>query len=288
MANWSLNDIPWSSFDPGKVRPDVVPLVKAAAMVEYNGADYARYLNEVFADDEEFKPLAQTWSDEEVQHGEALRRWAELADPTFDFNRSFKDFTTGYQLPKNVKASVRGSRSGELIARCVVETGTSSYYTALAEGTDEPVLKAICSKIAADEFRHYKLFYTYLKQYLQKENIGRFRRLGVALGRITESSDDELSYAFYAANNDGSQSYNRKVYAGRYMVSAFAYYRPWHVERMTGMVLKAVGVKPPDWLGRMLAKSAWRFLQLRKLTLNRFRNQMASGNAAAVNNKLAA
>jgi len=55
---------------------------------------------------------------------------------------------------------VRGSRSGELIARCVVETGTSSYYTAIADATDEPLLKTYAGHIASDELRHYKLFYT--------------------------------------------------------------------------------------------------------------------------------
>src|ERR1700760_3451757 len=110
MAHWSLSDIPWHEFDASKARPDLVSLAKAASMVEYNGKDYARYLKEVFADDEEFSAVAKQWADEEVQHGQALRKWAELADPSFDFDRAFADFTTGYQLPQNVKGSVRGSR----------------------------------------------------------------------------------------------------------------------------------------------------------------------------------
>jgi hypothetical protein len=83
---------------------------------------------------------------------------------------------------------------------CIVEVGTSSYYMALSEGAEEPVLKAICLKIAADEFRHYKLFYTHLKRYLERDGVGRLRRLMVALGRIHETEDDELAYAYYAAN----------------------------------------------------------------------------------------
>ena len=45
------------------------------------------------------------------------------------------------------------------MARCVVESGTSSMYSALRDSTDEPVLKAICHRIAGDEFRHFRLFY---------------------------------------------------------------------------------------------------------------------------------
>ena len=94
---------------------------------------------------------------------------------------------------------MRGSRAGELVARCIVETGTSSYYTALMEAADEPVLKEICRNIAADEHRHYKLFYDHLRRYLTAEKIGRWRRVAVAISRMRESEDDELSYAYFAA-----------------------------------------------------------------------------------------
>jgi hypothetical protein len=87
----------------------------------------------VFHDDDGFRAVAGDWSLEEVQHGAALARWAKLADPSFDFDIAFKRFVDGYKIPIDVNASVRGSRCGELVARCIVETGTSSYYTALAE-----------------------------------------------------------------------------------------------------------------------------------------------------------
>ena len=60
-------------------------------------------------------------------------------------------------------SSIRGSKRGEMIARCVVESGTSSYYSAIRDATDEPVLKEIAGRIAADEYRHYKLFYETLQ-----------------------------------------------------------------------------------------------------------------------------
>src|SRR5258708_25612692 len=51
----------------------------------------------------------------------------------------------------------------EMVARCVVEIGTSAYYTALREAAAEPVLQEICRHIAADELRHYRLFYKNLR-----------------------------------------------------------------------------------------------------------------------------
>ena len=76
--HWSLNDIPWAEFDPDRVDPDILKLVKAACLVEYNGGDYATYLCNVFADDPDFQAAARNWAAEEVQHGQALGRWAEM------------------------------------------------------------------------------------------------------------------------------------------------------------------------------------------------------------------
>ena len=64
-----------------------------------------------------------------------------------------------------------------MIARCIVETGTSSYYTALHEAAAEPVLQEICRRIAADELRHYRLFYKTLCAYQARERLGRWARL---------------------------------------------------------------------------------------------------------------
>ena len=85
---------------------------------------------------------------------------------------AFDRYRAGYSVKTDADASIRGSRTGELIARCMVETGTSSYYTALAEATGEPVLKQVCKLIAADEYRHFKLFYDHMRRYLSRENLG--------------------------------------------------------------------------------------------------------------------
>lgn len=260
--HWTLNDIPWQQFDAGRVDPELLAVVKAASMVEQNGEDYARYLCEVFADDPQFQQVARQWAIEEVQHGQALGRWAKLADPDFDFDKNFGAFTKGFQLPQNIHTSVRGSRSGELIARCIVETGTSSYYTAIRDYTDEPVLKAICARIAADELRHYKLFYTALQEYQKKEKIGLVKRLAVALGRIAESSDDELSYAFFAAHGAKGE-YSRKRAGNQYLALVSKFYRRDHIEKMTAMLFKSVGLSPQSWLCRASGSLAWRLFSWR-------------------------
>jgi hypothetical protein len=144
----------------------------------------------------------------------------------------------------------------------MVETGTSSYYTALADSLEEPALEAICRHIAADELRHYALFYRHLKRYLEREELGRLKRLRIAAGRIAESEDDELASAYWAANAPG-EPYERDRFMRAYMRRAFAYYRPGHVDRGMAMIFKAVGLKPHTGLYRAATRIAWWFMARR-------------------------
>jgi rubrerythrin len=264
MKHWRIEEVAWHRFDPVLVDPGLVPLVKAAAMVERNGRDYATYLNGVFADDPDFRQAADHWADEEVQHGDALGRWAMLADPTWDYEAAFARYKAGYSVQTDATASIRGSRTGELIARCMVETGTSSYYTALSEAAEEPVLKQICKQISADEYRHYKLFYDHMRRYLEREKIGLMGRMRIALSRIGESEDDELAFAYHCGNKDASAPYHHEQCTAAYMARAMAFYRFRHIERGTGMILKAIGLPPRGHLSDLSARLGWRLLQWRQ------------------------
>ncbi len=269
MKHWRLDDIAWDRFVPGRVNPDLVPLVKAAAMVERNGRDYEIYLHNVFRTDPAFCQAATRWAEEEVQHGDALGRWAELADPGWNFTAAFARYRAGYSLPLHSDTSVRGSLTGELIARCIVETGTSGYYTALADATAEPVLAQICRQIAADEYRHFKLFYDHLRRYLARENIGVLGRLRIAAGRVTETEDDELAFAYHCGNEPPTLPYDRSRCIAAYMGRAIALYQPTHVDRSTAMILKAVGISPRGRVSALASRIVWQLMQIRRRGLAR-------------------
>lgn len=260
---WTLDDIDWSAFDATKLDRRLVETVKAAAMVEHNADDYVAYLCNIFADDPQMQEAARAWGVEEVQHGRALARWAELADPAFDAGGALERFRAGYRLPIDATASVRGSRAGELIARCVVEVGTSSFYTALRDASAEPVLRQIAGHIAADEFRHYKLFYDHMRRYVARERLSLPRRLRVALGRIDEVGDDELAYAYFCGNFGEGEAYDRAACADAYGARAFAFYRRQHVARAVSMVAKAIGLRPHGWLARATGGVSWLVLRMR-------------------------
>jgi hypothetical protein len=256
MPHWTPDDIPWDRLDRSKLDPEMVKAAKAACMVEHHSADYGAYLRSVFPDDPEFCAAATAWAAEEIQHGQVLRRYAELADPDFDFDEAFARFVEGHKIDVTAQSSIRGSRCGELVARCVVEVGTSTYYSALRDASEEPVFREICKRIAGDEFRHYKLFYGNMKRYQAIEKVGMLSRLGVALGRLFESADDELAYAYHCGSGE-RRPYDRRRAAGAYAARSLPLYRYEHVERGFGMTLKAVGIKPQGALGRLLTRLAW-------------------------------
>jgi rubrerythrin len=264
QRHWDMDtDIPWDRFEPGKVDPELLKIIKAASLVEYNARDYAQYLCNVFDDDPAFQEEARAWAHEEVQHGGALGRWCEHADPDWDHTQHFERFVAGFRPDVDASQSIRGSRAGELVARCMVEVGTSSYYGSLGAATDEPVLKEICKRIAGDELRHYKMFYANMKRYLEVEHPSKLQRFRVAIGRVLETEDDELSYAYYAANAPADAPYKRDTYNKAYMRRAFQFYHPKQIERAVSMTWKASGFNPQSRVARMAARGAWWFVRHR-------------------------
>jgi len=266
--HWTLDTIAWDKIDRAKIDPQMLMAVKAASLVEKNAADYVEYLRQVFKDDPQTIDAIEQWGLEEVQHGDALGRWAELADPTFNFDDAFRRFREGYRPPHfvNPDGSIRGSRIGELIARCVVECGTSSGYTALRDATEEPVLKQIAHLIAADEFKHYRLFYDLMHR--QPEQLPSFwERVRIAATRVSEAEDDELAYAFYSANVPADKTadikYDRKVYFNAYQACAMRMYRRGHIERATAMIGKAVGLHPESRIVKLSGRAFWEVIRFR-------------------------
>jgi len=279
MKHWRVEQVAWDRFDPQAVDRAIIPLVKAAAMVERNGDDYAIYLKRIFHDDPAFQAAAENWAVEEIQHGDALGQWAQLADPGWDYPAAFARYRAGYRINLEADASIRGSRTGELIARCMVETGTSSYYTALADATEEPVLKQVCRLIAADEYRHFKLFYDHMRRYLAREDLSFLQRLKVAAGRIGETEDDELSFAYHCANEEAALGYDHARCLASYMGRAMTFYRYHHIERGMGMVFKSVGLSPRGRLSGVAARAAWRLLCWRR---DRFQETLRRAPARVV------
>ena len=95
---WSLDEVSWEAFDPQAVEPDMLAAIKAAALVEFNAPDYVAYLKRVFRNSSaDALEWIERWGAEEAQHGRALGRWAEMADPSFKLDEAFARFRQGYR-----------------------------------------------------------------------------------------------------------------------------------------------------------------------------------------------
>jgi hypothetical protein len=171
---WSLDDIPWQEIrhDLAAENEALYYLVASASLMESATDLYTRNLIEFFAGDDEITDwLEHYWLPEELQHGRALRRYVASVWPEFDWDATNRLFVKEFEPFCDV--ALEPSRSLEMASRCVVETGTASYYTALSRSCREPVLAFLTRRIAEDEVRHYKHFYRFFRRCREDERIGR-------------------------------------------------------------------------------------------------------------------
>jgi hypothetical protein len=169
--------------------------VGSASLVEFASGVYAGSLANFFSDDDEIIDwLVQGWQTEELQHGEALKRYVKTAWPDFDWDSAYEGFIAEL-APLYSVDRLAPTRALEMLARCFVESGTATFYRALSTLSPEPVLKQVTSRISADEVRHYKHFYRYYLRYKEIEKPSRVALLRMLWARSSEIDAEDLVYA---------------------------------------------------------------------------------------------
>lgn len=195
---WRLDDIPFDAIDSNAVRGDdyLFHLLSAASFVEITSDLYASNLVDYFSGDAPVQQwLSRRWRSEEVQHGQALKRYVTHVWPEFNWQSAYDGFFAEYSR-LCVMDNLGPSRGLELAARCVVETGTAALYTLLQRISPEPVLRDLTGRIKADEVRHYKYFYHYFLDYRDREHLGRMPVLRTLWRRVAEIEDEDSYIAF--------------------------------------------------------------------------------------------
>ena len=198
--SWSVDDIPYHALAYDRVRDDqrLFHILASASFIEITSDLYTRNLIEFFQDDGEVVEwLERRWEREELQHGAALKRYVQTAWPDFDWEAAYRLFFAEYSQCCTVE-QLAGTRALEMAARCVVETGTATFYRMLSDLSREPVLKRLAAEISADEVRHYKHFYRYFLRYRALEQPSRFAILRTLLNRAAEVEAEDAFYAFKA------------------------------------------------------------------------------------------
>lgn len=196
-TRWTLGDLDFSRIALDRARGDenLFYLAACASFIESGSDLYTRNLIDFFAGDAEVATwLREHWEPEELQHGRALRAYVNHVWPEFDWEPTFRGFLGEYADYCKVEL-LAPTRALEMAARCVVETGTATYYGALARGIDEPVLRDLAGRIAADEISHYKHFYRFFRRYREAEGVGRARVLATVGRRTLELRSEDADCA---------------------------------------------------------------------------------------------
>jgi hypothetical protein len=215
---WRIEDIDLNRIDRSRAvqNEDLLLLLCAASFIESGSDLYTSNLVSYFNDDPEVSSwLDNHWECEEMQHGRALQAYVNHVWPEFDWKLAFDNFFAEYSKTCTVEEFEK-TRALEMVARCVVETGTATLYRAINECSDEPVLKEITENIRTDEVRHYKNFLRFFKKYNKIEGNGRFAVLGALARRLMEIRNDDseiaLRHVFAVRYPDqiGNQEYIRQ------------------------------------------------------------------------------
>jgi hypothetical protein len=213
---WTLDDIPWDEIDRQAMTGEEILfyLITTASFVETATDTYTQNLVEYYADDPEIASwLRDHWQAEELQHGLALKRYVQLTWPCFDWNRVYARFFEEFSA-KCASDGLESNRCLEAVSRCIVEMGTSCYYTAISGLSPDPVLRKLTHFIREDEIRHYKYFYRLFSTYQRREGTGRVRILRAIVRRLKmldfEDSNIALKHA-YAIQHPGVR-FDRRRY----------------------------------------------------------------------------
>lgn len=193
ITHWTMADIEWSRIDHDRARnnPLTAYVVAAASFIETAADLYTTNLVKHFPDPRAQQWLLNFWQPEELQHGLALRTYVETVWPELDWEHAYSCFFDEYSQLCTVE-ELESSRALEMVARCVVETGTSSFYRTLQHCSDEPVLESLADLIRKDEVSHYNHFRHFFAEYQKLENISRAGIIRSLYRRLTEVETEDV------------------------------------------------------------------------------------------------
>jgi hypothetical protein len=253
-ASWSVDTMPYDALRREQVKDNALLfyIVAAASFVEITSDVYTRSLSDFFRGDADVvKWLERSWQSEELQHGRALKRYVETAWPEFDWDGAYGNFLAEFTRFCSVDQLAQ-TRTLEMAARCVVETGTAAFYRALAEMSPEPVLHEIATAISVDEVRHYKHFYHFFLRYREHEQPSRVAVARALWARIGEVDAEDAFYAFkhvYLARNPDAEFHEDDYAAFRAQLRPLAV-RHFPHRMASKMLLKPLRLNAP--VGRLV------------------------------------
>jgi hypothetical protein len=247
--DWSLSAQDWDALKTSKVSKDVLKIVKTASIVDANALAHGEALKKTFRDDPVFLKAINSWANKKKAHCEVLLKWVHHVDPSFDFERSYARFCDLVRKGAGRPDKTSTACPGDLLSRCIWEASSSSFYLLLHKRSKEPILKALAHRIALDDLRGYRMFYSHMSRYLETTHMSFLKRVSIAVKRMRAYDDLELASAYFSANTPPSALFSQKFYSRAYYGRVLPYYTPELVHRSVSLITRAVGLKSyQKWL----------------------------------------
>ncbi len=199
---WNYKDIDYSKANKEVKDIDFLfYLITSASFIEITSNIYAKNLIEFYKEHPQItRWLEEVWEPEEVQHGKALREYVKSVWSDFDWDGAYERFKGEY-IPLCTLDEFQPTKAKEMLARMVVETGTSTFYRALErfmEDKKEPVLKELSHNISKDEVYHYEKFYEAFEMFNEEEKLKRNDIIKVIYDRLKLIDAEDAKIAFKA------------------------------------------------------------------------------------------
>jgi hypothetical protein len=200
---WHYEDIDYGSINKEAIKDldFLFYLLTSASFIEITSDVYEKNLAKFYSDNPELVAwLENVWEPEELQHGKALRKFVNTVWPRFDWESAYEKFKE-YYLPHCTLDEFQPTKAKELLARMVVETGTSTFYKAIenySKDIDTPILGQIAHNISKDEVYHYEQFEEGYRYYNEQEKLGRDEVIKVIYDRLKEVDGEDARLSFQA------------------------------------------------------------------------------------------
>ncbi|MRJ03271.1 MAG: ferritin-like domain-containing protein, partial [Epsilonproteobacteria bacterium] len=150
---WNYRELDYNRIAGERVEDNrfLFTLVTIASFIEITSDVYRRNLTLFYREFPQIVNwLEERWEAEELQHGEALKSYVERVWDQFDWEEGYRRFRE-YYLPLCKVENLQPSPEREMLARMVVETGTSTFYKGLssyAKELGEPFLAELADLIS--------------------------------------------------------------------------------------------------------------------------------------------
>jgi hypothetical protein len=175
-VRWSLDDVPWSSFDASRLSDEQARTIKMNAITEWAALPATEMFLRDNRDDSDFCAFMSIWFYEEQKHAlvlmEYLRRFRPDLVPTEDELHAVRfDFDPAPPLET-------------LMLHFCGEIRLNHWYRRAAEWHTEPVIRKIYDLIARDEARHGGAYLRFMKRAIERTGLEAkraFAKIGVLM-----------------------------------------------------------------------------------------------------------